>query len=219
MSHDWTVYWPIFQRLEDEVCELTFFVAFSDDHRTVYSARLAELLLRTCAECENIGKSLCIVRGLAPSGTKIEDFTFPTVGDTICSQLAIQTKELSIIWAYQSFTARSITPFSAWLPSGSINPDWFKAYNKVKHDRLANAKNANVWNVVNALGGLFILNLCLREQDIVQQPEQHIHPAQMRIATYSRFFSPSGFLKVATVDGLSGPMSGSNLRGLVFDWK
>ena len=212
------MYWPIFQRLEDEVCELTFAVAFSDDHRTVYSARLAELLLRTCAECENIGKSLCIVRTLPP-GAKVEGFNFPDVGNTICSQLAIQTKELCMIWPYQSFTAASITPFSTWLPSGSTNPAWFKAYNELKHDRIANAKSANVWNVVNALGGLFILNLCLREPDIVQQPEQHIHIAQTRIGAYSRFFSPSRFLKVATRDGVSGPMSGSNLRGLVFDWK
>ena len=218
MSHDWKVYWPILQRLEDEVCELTFAVAFSDDHCGVYSARL-ELLLRTCAECENIGKSLCVVRNLAPSGTKVEDLNFPAVGNAICSDIALHTKELTIIWPYQSFTSARITPFSTWKPSGSTNPTWFKAYNDVKHDRIANAKNANVWNVVNAIGGLFILNLCLREADITQQPEQHINLAQMRITTYSRFFSPAQFLKLESRDGLSGPMSGSNLRNLSFDWK
>ena len=59
--------------------------------------------------------------------------------------------------------------------------------------------------------------LYLREPDIIQQPEEHIQLAQMRVTAYSRFFSPSRFLKVATRDGLSGPMSGSNLRGLVLE--
>jgi hypothetical protein len=218
LSQEWKGYWPILERLEHEVCELTFAVAFSDDHLGVYSARLAELLLRTCAECENIGKSLCVGRNLGPTGLKVQDFNFPAVGNAICSRIAIHTKQLVIVWPYQSFTATSITPFDTWRPTGSTNPIWFNAYNGIKHDRIANATKANVGNVIHALGGLFLLNLWPRDADITQHSE-HINLAQMRIASYSRFFSPARVLKLESRNGLSGPMSGSNLRNLVFDWQ
>lgn len=218
MAHDWKVYRPILQRLEEEVCELSFFIAFSDDHKEVYSARLSDLLLRTCSECENVGKSLCVVSGLVPSGAKVASWMFSEVGNALCSKFAFQKKQLAIIWPYQTYTTASVIPFDTWLPSGSTNPSWFGAYNKLKHDRVAHTMGANVWNAVSALGGLFLLNLCLRELEITQQPEQHDHLAEARIMSYSRFFSPSAFLRIQTRDGLSGPMAGSNLRNLAFDW-
>jgi hypothetical protein len=216
LSESWKNYWPIFERLESELCELTFAVAFSDDHLDVYSARLAELLLRTSAECENIGKALCLERHLVP-GADVQRFKFPEVGNAITSRIAMHTKELAIIWPYQSLTATRITPFDTWRPTKCTNPAWFDAYNGIKHDRIGNAKKANVKNVIHGLGGLFLLNLWLRDADIAQHSE-HINLAQRRITAYSQFFSPATFLKLESRDGLSGPMSGSNLRSLVFDW-
>lgn len=213
----WKCYWPILERLEGELCELTFAVAFADSHLGVYSARFADLLLRSCAECENVGKSLCVEKSLPPSGANIHQFNFPAIGTAICSRIAIHTKELTIIWPYQSLTTISIRPFDTWQPTGSTNPEWFNAYNGVKHDRIGNAQKANVKNVIHALGGLFILNLWLREEDITQHSE-HFNLAQRRVTAYSQFFSPAKFFKLKSRDGLSGPMSGSNLRGHVFEW-
>jgi Gamma-glutamyltranspeptidase len=84
-------------------------------------------------------------------------------------------------------------------------------------NRIGNAKKANVRNVIHALGGLFVLNLWLREADVTQRSE-HFNLAQARISAYSRFCSPAQFLTLDSQDGLSGPMSGGNLRSLVFDW-
>ena len=206
MSDAWKSYWPIFERLEGELCELTFAVAFADSHLGVYSARLADLLLRSCAECENVGKSVCVDKTLA-SATNVQQFNFPDIGNVICSHIPIYTKELTIIWPYQSLTYTSIRPFDTWQPIGSMNPDWFNAYNGVKHDRIGNAQKANIKNVIHALGGLFILNLWLRQEDITQHSE-HFNLANRRVTSYSQFFSPEKFLK--TTDG--------NLRNLVFEW-
>ena len=147
----------------------------------------------------------------------MQRFKFPEVGNAIASCIAIHTKELMIIWPYQSFTVTSITSFGTWRQTGSTNPGWFGTYNGIKHNRIDNAKRANVENVIHALGALFLLNLWLREADIAQQSE-HINLAQKRITAYSQFFSPAKFLKLDSRDGLSGPMSGSNLRNLCFDW-
>lgn len=208
MSEGWKAYWPIFERLEGEFCDLSFSVALCDSHLGVHSARLSDLLVRSCTECENVGKSLCAEKGLVPSGTAVPKLNFPSVADAIASRIPrVNTKELVIIWPYQSLTKTTLTPFDTWRPSGSKNPDWFNAYNGVKHDRIGNAQKANVKNVIHALGALFILDLWLREQDVTQHSE-HFNLAKRRVTSYSQLFSPEKFLK--TTDG--------NLRNLVFDW-
>jgi hypothetical protein len=220
LSEVWKTYWPIFERLEAEFCDLSFSVAFCDSHLVVHSARLADLLVRSCAECENVGKFLCIEKGLVPSSTAVADLNFPAVGDAIVSRLPrINTKELMIIWPYQSLTNTTITPFDSWHPSGCTNPAWFVAYNKTKHDRISNAARANLDNVMRALGGLFILNLWLREDDTTRDSDD-VSLAQRRVNSYSRFFSPAKFLQPASGDGIStsGVVS-TRLRNLEFRWK
>ena len=216
-SDIWKSYWPIFERLEAELCELTFSIAFTDSHLGVHSSRLADLLLRVGSECENVGKSLCADKNLLPAGTRIDRLTFPDVGNAIAQRISIRAKELGIIWPYQSFTVAAVRPFGVWQPTASTNPDWFKAYNSLKHNRIDNASKANVHNVTWALGGLFVLNLWLREAEITQHSEP-FNLAQSRILSYSQFFSPANFLKLDSRDGLSGSMSGGNLRSLVFEW-
>lgn len=51
-----------------------------------------------------------------------------------------------------------LQPFKNWKPSPLYSaPDWWTPYNRVKHERLENFKEANLKNVMNALAGLYIL--------------------------------------------------------------
>ena len=113
-------------------------------------------------------------------------------------------------------TKTIITPFGAWQPNTNKNPPWFKAYNDVKHDRISKATDANLANVMHALGGLFILNLRLREEDITKDSDE-VNIAKRRVTSYSRFFSPANFLHPASADGISvsGGVS-TSLRNLEF---
>ena len=214
MSEVWKAYWPILERLEAEFCDLSFSVALCDNQLDVHSARLADLLVRTCVECENVGKSLCNEKSLVPSAGN-----FPGVLDAISSAIRIQTKELIIVWPFQSLTKTIITPFGGWQPNKNENPPWFKAYNGVKHDRISNANEAKLENVMHALGALFILNLWLREEDITRDCDD-VNIAKRRVTSYSRFFSPANFLQPASADGISvsGGVS-TRLRNLEFRWK
>ncbi len=49
------------------------------------------------------------------------------------------------------------TPFLSWNSKDS--PDWWKAYNHIKHDRFQNKKEATLNVTINALSALFILNV------------------------------------------------------------
>jgi hypothetical protein len=218
MSEDWKAYWPIFEQLEEELCELSFSIAFSDTHLCVYSARLADLLLRSCEECENVGKALCNEKDLVASGTDVAHFNFPQIGMAICSHICIHGKELVIIWPYQTLTRTTIKPFDSWRRRNNPNPAWFDAYNGVKHDRITRATDAKLDHVINALGGLFILNLWLREEDITKDSDD-VTIAKRLVISYSRFFSPARFLQPASANGMSvsGGVS-TRLRNLEFQW-
>ena len=51
-----------------------------------------------------------------------------------------------------------LQPFLNWEKEPSYTaPDWWQPYNKVKHERLLNYREANLKNVVNALAGLYVL--------------------------------------------------------------
>lgn len=51
-----------------------------------------------------------------------------------------------------------LQPFKNWKPSQLYSaPDWWTPYNRVKHERLENFKEANLKNVMNALAGLYTL--------------------------------------------------------------
>ena len=180
--------------MEGELADLTFSIALTDDHLSVYSVRLSELLLRACAECENAAKSLCIDRDLNAAGRVTQALNFPSVLDVICPSIPIEKKELLITWPYQSLSSTELKPFGSWVLASGVNPDWFKAYNEVKHNRINNAKQANLGNVIHAVGGLFVLNLWLREEEI-SFANEHRNLVDRRMESYSKFFSPRKFFK------------------------
>ncbi len=199
----WQNYWPIYERSEKEIVELTFSIFLCNAHLSVYSIKMADLLIRIGSECENIAKSVAKTRDFQSSnGKQIEDLNFPGLGDLLCSHISFNTKEVDIIWYYNDLSCKSIVPFSTWNTTGSLNPKWFKAYNEVKHDRDVTFHQANFENILNGLAALFILNLWLRKEDI-EQEWGWIEFAQKRIRSYSSFFTPEKFLVLSKTGGTS----------------
>jgi hypothetical protein len=187
----WKQYWPVYERLEKEFLELTFFISLEDVHLKVFSVKLADLLLRIGAENENSAKTLAHKLG----HKNIQRSNFPSLGNILCSSISLETKSIEIMWIYQSLSAKTITPFSTWSKTKSINPVWYDAYNKLKHDRNSNFRAANYGNVLEGLAGLFILNLWLRKDEI-ERISEHIDFARRRIRSYSEIFNPNNFLQL-----------------------
>jgi hypothetical protein len=200
-TDSWKSYWPLCERLEREFCDLSFSIAFCDSHLDVHSVILADLLVRVCVECENIGKALCIEKSLC-SGN-VAKLTFPA----LCSALrngspSLRSLSVQIAWPYQTFTNATVTPFATWDPIADTNPTWYAAYNKVKHDRVANGNRGTLGNTLQALGSLFILNLWMRKSDI-ENMTYDVAEIDRTIAAFSRLFSASSFMRPSSADGLA----------------
>ena len=54
-----------------------------------------------------------------------------------------------------------LSPFNAWANEDSHSPDWWQGYNKLKHDRLASAREISLLDCIYALCGLNQLMLSL----------------------------------------------------------
>lgn len=213
--NEWKAYWPIYERIEGEFCDLSFSIAFTDDQMKVHSSRVGDLLVRACSECENVGKAVCAGRGKPLRSQP----NFPEILDAVGSAINLQPRELLVVWPYQSLTSPSLRPFSMYVSGVNKNPPWFDAHNDAKHNRATSPQTSSVGNLVQALGALFILNLALRQKEITAHSEP-VELARARVNSYSRFFSPASFLQLASVSGISvsGGVS-TTQRSLVFDWK
>ena len=148
MIHETTskLHWNYFLALEKDLEAVSRYVEFSKQNENVYSIELAHLLFAAASEVDVIAKLLC--KRFAPQKTceKIDQYR-PVLLGTLAD---LPTTEVFVPRYGLSFK-----PWDNW--AGPHNPDWWRSYNKVKHERDAHFPEATLKNALNALGALLIL--------------------------------------------------------------
>ena len=116
----------------------------------VFSYEFIKQYQAICSEVDVILKSICRELGNT-NANSMPEYTDEVLGkwNGLSSQkVRIKTFELK--------------PFENWKMSPNYNsPDWWTPYNGVKHERITNFRSANLKNVMNALAGLYILEVYL----------------------------------------------------------
>ena len=142
------IHWNYFLALEQDVEHLARFVEFSNDNFCTYSIEMAHLYLAAASEVDVITKQLCSQIENSSSPNNIEEYRDvlrPLLPELENSAVTIPRYSLELI------------PWSNW--KNDKTPDWWRDHNKVKHNRGDNFALANLKNVLNAMAGLFIINL------------------------------------------------------------
>jgi hypothetical protein len=120
---------------------------------------------------------------------------FPQSIEVLSQKFNLRTCQVKVNWPYQTLSKTTILPFDT--PNISENPSWFKAYNKLKHDRNVNQVYGNLENCLTALSALFILNLLLRKDEIWESSKSLVtENAREKLGTYSKFFSSDSILSL-----------------------
>ncbi len=175
------LYWPVYKNLEKEVLELSNVIHFDDNQTKIYSMKIADLIVRCAIEIESIAKELYQQLGgdMDPKTDdgKSRDLYF----DTDCISLIddkwkICQKEIKISATTFYFTK---TENIILMPLKNCNNrsknKWNKAYQAIKHNRAKSLTKANLKNLLNALGALYILNLYYRnEKYLIDKRNFHI---------------------------------------------
>lgn len=159
------LFWPVFKNIEKEIISLSNDIHFDDKQLSIYSVKMAELLLRCVVEIEAISKDLYFKNG----GTKTDgkDLFFDTDCIDLLETKWILSKKQIIVSAtnfhFQNDENKVLYPLKKANKRGSSGADWAKAYQAVKHNRVENLKDANIKHLIRAAAALFMLNLYYRD--------------------------------------------------------
>ena len=140
-------YWKQYKLLEKEFANSLIYVELSQANFLTYSSVYLKLLLEIGSEVDNVLREMCAKTGRTDISTYA---SFVLAKYPNITSHAVQVKDGGF----------SIIPFNGWntiQPSQSLS--FWEAYNIVKHDRVSNYQEATMKNVLNALAGLFILEM------------------------------------------------------------
>lgn len=192
------LFFPIYLQLERELTELSYFITFDYKQLKVYSTKIADMLLRTVSEIENISKELCKKENIKfydskkhvrqvvyfneyfqrleayyGLSTRLVNFTFDNCNDNIfVSKLMPFKKDYSI-----KLNGKDKATWS-----------WYNAYNKIKHDRIKNFKQANLENLIYSLSALFLLNIYYMDKVFIEKEAYNFKNITNQIESFSELF-------------------------------
>lgn len=164
-------YWKYYLLLENRLIKTSEYVEFDDVNNDTYSIEYLSLLQTICSEIDVVGKAIALYFNKSFNVKKANIMKWGYVIQKNISDITTQStiflKEKTITpwknWNIEERKDKKNRTYLAFV-SGCKTPDWWSAYNAVKHARTTildgriNYHKANQKNVVNALAALYILN-------------------------------------------------------------
>ena len=159
-------HWNYLLALDSDLAHLSRYIEFDAKNFDCFSLEIARILLAAAAECDVVAKQLC-------------EAVEPGCGaDNVNSYREIIVRHLPQLPAFEVIISRyglSLQPWDEWQQLTGV-PLWWTANNKVKHERHMHFHQATLKNVLNAVGGLFVLLLYLYRDkaklgDLVPSPQ------------------------------------------------
>ena len=148
--------------IEKELRNIFEYIEPDKDNISCFSFALYSLLLRACTEVELNCKLIMMANGAKP-GKKRKHFTMK---DYIkLEQSSHLSKYIATFpnWRTKNskskleYVRKDFCPFANFNLSIAKEPDWYDAFNKVKHHREENLEKANLDNCMNAVAAILIL--------------------------------------------------------------
>jgi len=147
------IYW--YEELEERLIEFLKFLPFTLENLNVSSPRLAGVVTETCHILDSLFREVSnpkeTIKGeiKKKAGLVVTDYA-----ELYANRLNLPaTKSLIFV-----SPPRYLIPFEKWeslTMGGEYEPlPWWRAYNKLKHSRIKNMKEATLANAVNSLCGL-----------------------------------------------------------------
>ena len=167
------LFWSIYRNLENEVLNLAQLIHFDDNQLSVYSVRIADLLIRCSVEIEAISKELYELNGgnmnLTDNNGNKRDLYFDNDCLDFLEKLWRLSERQVIVSATDSFFIKDenkiLTPLKRANKRGSSGSDWKKAYQAVKHNRTKDLEKANIKHLIRAIAALYLLNIYYKSDE------------------------------------------------------
>ena len=148
------IHWNYFLAIEDDLERLSRFVEIDQKNFNCFSIEISRILLAAAAEVDVVCKQICKNINPNSSAENINAYR-----DEICANYpAIPEFEVVL-----SRFGLSLRPWENWK-NPKEPPDWWTAYNKIKHQRHTEYHRGNLKNALNSVAGLFVMVLYLYKE-------------------------------------------------------
>jgi hypothetical protein len=152
--------WHTYQNLEKDFIDVSRYVALEKKNDGAYSERIAQLLQLTGSTVDSLffemrtSPSLAKQKGVADLQQNPE----PNIGQyREVYEPIYQLSQVELVAHHGLTNYGTIRPFNPFLPKQY--PEWWDAYNEIKHEFFQNWRRGTLGNLVHALGALFTLNV------------------------------------------------------------
>ncbi len=156
-------HWNYFLAIEKDLEDISRYIEFSNSNLGTYSIKLAHILLSASSEVDVTMKQLCLLIDSHQSITNINDYRRiikTSLPEFIDEEIRIDRFGLSY------------KPWDHW--NGDENPNWWRSYNNVKHQRNSHFSDANLLNAINAVGALLLTVVYLYKYTFSNESENEI---------------------------------------------
>ena len=164
------VHWNYFLALEQDLAKLSRFVEFSEVNFRTYSIELAHLLLASSSEIDVVLRALCNMKNQRKDHQNINDYK-----ETIAAELPELITERVHIHRY----GLELKPWVNW--TDDRNPDWWRSYNDVKHQRNEHFDKANLKNALNSVAALSLVTLYYYKEVFSQEHAQDFKDVTLKL--------------------------------------
>lgn len=152
--------WHTYLNFERDFIDVTRFVALERENGGTYSEKIAQLLLLIGSTVDSVFFEMRTSPSLdGKTGvSELRQNSEPNIGQYREVYESIYELSAVEVVAHHGLTNYgAIKPFDRFLSKQS--PAWWDAYNDIKHEFYQNWRKGTLDNLVNALGGLFALNV------------------------------------------------------------
>jgi len=148
-------HWQFFESLDDELHSLSRIIEFAPENFPTFSVYLTRLYLSVCSEIDVVAKLLCAQISPTERPKNIDQYRpLVTAKFPNFAQLRIEMPSHEL----------DFQPWLSW--SSATNPQWWKSYNEVKHDRSKYYRAANLGNVLESTAGLLVLLVYFHQSEL-----------------------------------------------------
>lgn len=142
---------------EDMLQDVLRYVPYCLEHKSVWSPKLVTILYEVCSQLDSLwfyeAKKSQFVK---EKRLTIENY-FEYNGEKIAPLWVVfWGQEPEKIQPFKSWDKLPVTSYKKEKWKKSLTPEWWEAYQKIKHNRLANENMATLEYAVNAVAGLFL---------------------------------------------------------------
>lgn len=142
------IHWNYYLAIENDFEKISRYIEFSEANNSTFSIELARIIMSSTQEIDGIMKKFCNLLDPSKNPDKIPGYKEIILDKK--PEFITETVEIP------RFGMTSM-PWVNW--TGQENPDWWRANNKIKHDRTDNFEKANLKNAFNSVGALLITTL------------------------------------------------------------